>query len=95
MKKILNLNLTSYGHSFFLLSVVSKIQSPYFKCSFLIADLLDNPGFFTSSGTYPATNAVGYPVEQCCESKYRTLNLDMDPGFWPNLNPDLGLRYQF
>ena len=51
--------------------------------------------FFTSSGTFPATNAVGYPVEQCCESKYRTLNLDMDPGFWPNLNPDLGLRYQF
>ena len=27
----------------------------------------------------------------------KTLNLDPDPGFWPNLDPDLdpGLNYQF
>ena len=24
-----------------------------------------------------------------------TLNLDPDPGFWPNLDPDPGLHYQF
>ena len=24
-----------------------------------------------------------------------TLNLDPDPGFWPNLDPDLGLNYKF
>ena len=24
-----------------------------------------------------------------------TLNLDLDPGFWPNLDPDPGLCYQF
>ena len=24
-----------------------------------------------------------------------TLNLDPDPGFWPNLDPDLGQYYQF
>ena len=24
-----------------------------------------------------------------------TLNLDLDPGYWPNLDPDPGLYYQF
>ena len=37
------------------------------------------------------------PDNECRGSKYCILNLvsDLDPKCWPNLNPDLGLFYQF
>ena len=36
-------------------------------------------------------------MDQCCGFKFYTLNLDPDPGFWPNLDSELdpGLNQQF
>ena len=49
------------------------------------------PGPASSSVPGSSSNRL-VGLRECCGSKC-TLNLNPDPGFWPNLDPDLVLCY--